>query len=172
MALKIPVYWMFVTVFFITAIHQWIGSIGAVFDPVAMALVLAPLPALLLSQLGVKGTMRFFARLTAGRPEDEDVRVVNLLMSCAFLYSGVGIVAGNIQVLRNLSNSASIGHGIASAFMCLVYGLIVPVYLLPFMNAVGAKSLVRRASMFVLLIVPSLIGLTYFTLSITRVVEI
>lgn len=172
MALKIPVYWMFVTVFFITAIHQWIGSVGAVFEPVAMALVLAPLPALLITQLGAGGAFRFLLRLSAGRPEEADIRIVNLLMSCAFLYSGVGIVAGNIHVLQNLSNPAAIGPGIAGAFMCLVYGLIVPVYLLPFMNAVGAKTLVRRASLFVLLVVPSLIGLTYFTLSVTKVMEI
>ena len=172
MALRIPLYWMFITVFFITAIHQWIGHVGAVFEPVALALVLAPQAALLASQLGLQGGLRFLLRLSAGRPEEPDVRVVNQLMSCAFLYSGVGIVAGNVQVLQNLSNPAAIGPGIASAFMCLVYGLIVPVYLLPFMNAVGAKALVRRASIFVLLVVPSLIGLTYFTLSVTKVLEI
>lgn len=172
MALKIPVYWMFVSVFFITAIQQWIGHVGAAFNPVALALVLAPQAALLLSQVGLLGAYRFLLRLSLGRPEDPDVRLVNQLISCAFLYSGVGIVAGNVQVLQNLSHPAAIGPGIASAFMCLVYGLIVPVYLLPFMNAVGAKALVRRASLFVLLVIPSLIGLTYFTLSVTRVVEI
>ncbi len=170
MALRIPVYWMFVTVFFITAVQQWIGGIGAVFDPVAMALVIAPLPALVITQLGSRGAYRFLFRLTFDRLHEEDVRMVNLLMNCAFLYSGVGLIVGNIQVLRNLSNPGAIGPGIASSFMCLVYGMLVPVYLLPFLNAIGAKAMVKRASYFVLLLLPSLMGFTYFTLHATKMI--
>lgn len=170
MALRIPVYWMFITVIFITAIHHWIGNIGAVFEPVAMGLVLAPLPALLLSQLGARGTGHFLARLTLGRPEETDIRMVRLLMSCAFLYSGVGIVVGNIQVLRNLAHPDAIGPGVAAAFMCLVYGMLVPIYLLPFLDSTAARTLVRRASLFVLLVVPALMGFTYFTLSVAKAI--
>lgn len=168
MPLRIPLYWIFVT--FITVAGTLLEHlpITVIYSPVAMIIVLGPLPVLAVSQLGLGGSLRFLLRLARGALAEGDGRLIGLLISSAFLFAAFGVVIGNIHVMRNLANPDTIGPGIALSFVSLVYGILVPIYLLPFLTVDGVKDLARRSAVLAILVVPSLMGLAYFTLSVVK----
>ena len=168
MPFRIPLYWAFVTLVFLAVVHLEHLPLSAVYSPTAL-LIFGPLPLLVLSQLGLGGSCRFALRLVRGTPEEGDARLVGLLISSAFLFGGLGIILGNIHVLRNLAHPDHVGPGVAYSFVCLIYAILVPIYLLPFLTAEGVRQLTRRSVALAFLVVPSLMGLTYFVLSVVKI---
>lgn len=169
MPLRIPLYWLFVTIVIMGGTLLEHLPLTAIYSPVAMIIVLGPLPVIALSQLGLRGALRLLLRLIRGEAAEGDGRVISLFISSAFLFAAFGVVIGNIHVMRNLANPDTIGPGIALSFVSLVYGILVPIYLLPFLSLDGVKELGRRSAVLAMLVVPSLMGLAYFTLSVVKI---
>ncbi len=169
MPVRIPLYWFFITLLVVGGTLLEHLPLSVIYSPVAMIIVLGPLPLLALSQLGLGGTRAFVLRLMKGSPAEADAQMIGLMISAAFLFAAFAMVIGNIHVMRNLGNPNNIGPGIALSFVSLVYAILVPIYLLPFLNADSVKQLARRSAMLAFLVVPSLMGLTYFTLSVAKI---
>lgn len=169
MPIRIPLYWLFVTLVVVGGTLLEHLPISVIYSPVAMIIVLGPLPVLAVSQLGLGGACAFALRLLKGAPGEADARMIGLLISSAFLFAAFAMVIGNIHVMRNLANPDHIGPGIALSFVSLVYAILVPIYLLPFLTAENVKELARRSAVLAVLVVPSLMGLTYFTFSVMKI---
>ncbi len=114
--------------------------------------------------------MRFVVRLIHSRPNENDAKLVDQLNASAFLSSGIGVAVGNIHILRNLSHPEAIAAGVSASFLCLVYGMMVPILLLPFLNNPGAKALVRRTGTFVFLLMPGMLAVTWFALDVAKAI--
>lgn len=169
MPLRIPLYWLFVTFIIVAGTLLEHLPVSVIYSPVAMIIVLGPIPALLISQLGLAETFRFALRLARGETLETDARLLGLVISSAFLFAAFGVVIGNIHVMRNLGNPDSIGPGIALSFVSLIYGILVPIYLLPFLKVEAVKEIAKRSAVLAVLVVPSLMGLAYFTVSVVKI---
>lgn len=168
--LRIPLYWLFVTFIILAGTLLEHLPVSVIYAPTSGIIVFGPLPLLLVSQLGVAGAFRFTLRLMRAELSEGDDRLIGLLISSAFLFAGFGVVVGNIHVMRNLANPDAIGPGIAVSFVSLIYGILVPIYLLPFLGQEGVKTLVKKTAALAILVVPSVMGLAYFTLSVTKII--
>ena len=168
MYLRIPLYWAFVTFVFLAVVRLEHLPLSAVYSPTVL-IVFGPIPLLLVSRLGLGGALQFGFRLVRGQHTKEDSGLASLIISSAFLFGALGIVLGNIHVMRNLAHPDAIGPGIAWSFVSLVYAILVPIYLLPFLDIKGVKALARRSVILAVAVVPSLMGLTYFTFTVVKI---
>lgn len=94
----------------------------------AFIVVFGPLAIYLLLTLGVSESIRFLRRISDRATTTKDHELLSKLSSLGFLFGGVYFAIGMIHVLQNLTNMASIGNGLAVAFVGILYGHVPAVF--------------------------------------------
>ena len=163
-------YWVLVLAVLVGGANWVIGPVSAIYSPGAMLLVLGPTLAFLLAKLGLQATFAFLSRLVKNEVNEQDHKVIDLVNSVSFLFGGLGVVMGLIRVLRNLATPDGIGPGMAVCVMCLMYGAIPAILLLPFNDSIGARKLVRVAAAYAFVAAPAFVGATMLILKLANVV--